>query len=138
MMRALSPDPVDIYVGERLDDRRLELGITQKALAKSVGVTFQQIQKYANGKNRISASRLYQFARILDVHPGWFFEGYAANPDPPADAPEPPPIHWTRLWRNISALPPDVRQSYIALGHSLSAMLKGGSSEPPLSRGSGG
>ena len=138
MMRAQPQNPTDIYVGERLHARRVELGITQKALAKSVGVTFQQIQKYEKGTNRISASRLYQFAAILDVNPGWFFEGYASNTEPAADAPETPPIHWTRLWRVISTLPPDVRQSYIALGHSLAAMLKGGSSEPPSSDGSRG
>ena len=134
MMKALPQNPVDIYVGQRLHARRMELGITQKALAKSVGVTFQQTQKYENGTNRVSASRLYQFAGILDVDPGWFFEGYATNPQPAADAPEPPPIHWTRLWRDLSALPPDVRQSYIALGRTLAAMLKGGPSQPPSSR----
>ena len=127
------PNPVDIYVGTRLRDRRVELGITQEALAESVPLTFQQIQKYEKGTNRISANRLYQLAGFLDVDPGWFFEGYASNTEPAPDTPEPPPIHWTRLWRVISTLPPDVRQSYIALGHSLAAMLKGGSSEPPSS-----
>ena len=106
MMQAQPQNPTDIYVGERLHARRVELGITQKALA--VGVTFQQIQKYEKGTNRISASRLYQFAAILDVDPGWFFEGYPTNTEPAPDTPEPPPIHWARLWRVISTLPPDV------------------------------
>ena len=138
MMQTQPPDPVDIYVGERLHARRVELGLTQEALAKSVLLTFQQIQKYEKGTNRVSASRLYQFAGILNVAPGWFFDGYANNPEPAPDTPKPPPIHWTRLWRVISTLPPDVRQSYVALGHSLAAMLKGGLSEPPSSAGNRG
>ena len=111
MMQTQPPDPVDIYVGQRLHARRVELGITQEALAKSVLLTFQQIQKYEKGTNRVSASRLYQFAGILNVAPGWFFDGYANNPEPAPDTPKPPPHHWTRLWRVISTLPPDVRQS---------------------------
>lgn len=70
------PDPVDIHVGSRLRTRRTLLGMSQEKLAEAIGLTFQQVQKYEMGKNRISASRLYQFAQILDVSISYFFEGY--------------------------------------------------------------
>lgn len=66
---------VDVHVGQRLRERRNELERTQDSLANAVGLTFQQIQKYEKGTNRVSASRLQQFADILDVDVSWFFEG---------------------------------------------------------------
>jgi transcriptional regulator with XRE-family HTH domain len=69
------PSPVDVHVGQRLKQRRNEVGKTQEYLAESVGLTFQQIQKYEKGANRISASRLQQFADTLNVDVPWFFEG---------------------------------------------------------------
>ena len=74
-----APDPVDIHVGNRLRARRILLGISQEKLADSVDLTFQQVQKYERGTNRISASRLYQFAKILDVPVAYFFEKFAGN-----------------------------------------------------------
>ncbi len=68
--------PVDEYVGRRLRERRTLMGMSQESLANSVGVTFQQIQKYERGTNRMSASRLYEFAKILGTDVGYFFEGY--------------------------------------------------------------
>ena len=68
------PHPVDIHVGDRLRFRRKLLGLSQTALGESLGVKFQQIQKYENGANRISASRLYQAASVLDVPISFFFE----------------------------------------------------------------
>lgn len=68
------PHPVDIHVGDRLRFRRKLLGLSQSALGKALGLTFQQIQKYENGANRISASRLYQAASVLDVPISFFFE----------------------------------------------------------------
>ena len=70
-----APDPVDIHVGKRLHARRLELGLSQETLAGHAGITYQQIQKYEHGMNRISASRLFKLAGALGVSPGWFFEG---------------------------------------------------------------
>ena len=67
------PNPIDIHVGMRLRLARAEL--SQTALADKVGVTFQQIQKYEKGTNRISASRLLQLARVLGVDVSYFFEG---------------------------------------------------------------
>ena len=71
--------PVDVRVGRRLKERRNALGITQENLADGVGLTFQQIQKYEKGANRISASRLQQFANILKIEVTWFFEGTAGS-----------------------------------------------------------
>lgn len=68
------PRPVDVHVGNRVRLRRTLLGMSQEALGKAVGLTFQQIQKYERGANRIGASRLYEFARILDIPVSYFFE----------------------------------------------------------------
>ena len=68
-------DPIDVHVGLRIRQRRVLLGMTQVALGQAVGLTFQQVQKYEKGKNRASASRLYEFAVILDVPVEHFFEG---------------------------------------------------------------
>jgi transcriptional regulator with XRE-family HTH domain len=68
------PHEVDIHVGQRLRMRRTLLGLSQGELARQVGLTFQQIQKYERGANRIGASRLAEFAVVLEVPPGWFFE----------------------------------------------------------------
>ena len=68
------PDPVDVHVGRRLRLRRTLLNISQEQLAVSVGVTFQQIQKYERGTNRVSASRIYDLARVLGVEISFFFE----------------------------------------------------------------
>ena len=72
------PNPVDVFVGQRLKSRRNLIGITQENLAEASGITFQQVQKYEKGRNRLSASRLFQFARVLDVPVAYFFEGFAA------------------------------------------------------------
>jgi len=64
---------VDAAIGERIRRRRVELGLTQDQLAGRLGVSYQQIQKYERGANRISASRLYALARRLDVVPGYFY-----------------------------------------------------------------
>ena len=67
--------PIDRYVGDRVRTRRLKLGMSQTKLADAIGVTFQQVQKYENGKNRISSSRLSQIAHVLKVSIAYFFEG---------------------------------------------------------------
>lgn len=66
---------LDRYIGQRLRERRLTLGLSQGELAKAVGLAFQQIQKYETGTDRISASRLFECATALDVPFGWFVEG---------------------------------------------------------------
>lgn len=72
------PDPVDVHVGARLRQRRTLLGMSQEKLAQAFGVSFQQVQKYERGANRISASRLHLLTRILDVPITYFFEGLPA------------------------------------------------------------
>lgn len=67
-------NPVDVHVGSRVRQRRILLGLSQEKLGEAVGLTFQQIQKYEKGANRIGASRLYQFGEILDVDVSHFFE----------------------------------------------------------------
>ena len=68
------PDPVDIHVGSRVRLRRTLLGLSQDKLARAIGVSFQQLQKYERGTNRISASRLYALSKVLGVGISWFFE----------------------------------------------------------------
>jgi transcriptional regulator with XRE-family HTH domain len=72
------PDPVDQHVGGQLRLRRAQAGLTQTELGAKLGLSFQAVQKYESGENRISASRLYQLGRILDVPLSYFFEGLEA------------------------------------------------------------
>ncbi len=76
---------VDLHVGSRVRLRRRILGISQTKLGDALGLTFQQIQKYENGSNRISASRLFEISQILSVEPSFFFEGLPTH-DPKSEA----------------------------------------------------
>lgn len=67
------PNPVDIYVGGRIRTRRAALGMSQEKLAEGLGITFQQVQKYEKGTNRVGASRLHRIAEVLSVSPSFFF-----------------------------------------------------------------
>ena len=71
--RARKSDWIDVHIGVRLRKRRVLLGITQEALAQRVGISFQQMQKYETGENRISAARLFRLSQLLDVPVTWFF-----------------------------------------------------------------
>jgi transcriptional regulator with XRE-family HTH domain len=95
-----TPSPVDVRVGARLRLRRNMLGLSQEKLGEAIGVTFQQVQKYERGTNRIGASRLYELSRVLDVPVSFFFDdtdparapamgGFA---EPPAEAFESDPL----------------------------------------------
>jgi transcriptional regulator with XRE-family HTH domain len=68
------PNPVDVHVGSRVRYRRMIVGMSQEKLGEKMNLTFQQIQKYEKGTNRIGASRLFQLSKILDVPVGYFFE----------------------------------------------------------------
>jgi transcriptional regulator with XRE-family HTH domain len=72
--RGEGPNPIDVHVGARLRLRRTLLGFSQEKLGESVGITFQQLQKYERGANRISASRLFNLAQVLGVSVGFFFD----------------------------------------------------------------
>jgi len=76
-----APDPVDIHVGRRIKIRRSMLKMSQEQLASLIGVTFQQIQKYESGANRVSASRLYDIACALNQPVAFFFEGIETSGD---------------------------------------------------------
>lgn len=71
--------PVDVHVGRRLRLRRTILGLSQDSIGSAIGVTFQQVQKYERGINRMSASRLYDFSKLLKVSIGYFFDGYGED-----------------------------------------------------------
>jgi len=68
------PNPIDVHVGARLRLRRTLLGMSQEKLGDAIGLTFQQVQKYERGANRIGASRLFELSRVLDVPVSFFFE----------------------------------------------------------------
>jgi len=74
------PDPIDLHVGKRLRKRRLMLDMTQTDVATALGLTFQQLQKYEKGTNRISASRLQHLSHVLQVPVPFFFEGLSGPP----------------------------------------------------------
>ncbi|MDT2020406.1 helix-turn-helix transcriptional regulator [Methylocella sp. CPCC 101449] len=73
------PNPIDKHVGSRVRLRRVLLGLSQEKLGDALGLTFQQVQKYEKGANRIGASRLQEISKILDVPPSYFFEGAPAG-----------------------------------------------------------
>lgn len=75
-----SGNPIDVHVGRRIKTRRLVRGLTQDELAKAVDLSFQQVQKYERGANRVSAGRLYELAKALSVPIQYFFDEYA-DPD---------------------------------------------------------
>ncbi len=82
------PNPVDVHVGGRVRQRRLLLGMSQTNLGDALGLTFQQVQKYESGANRVGASRLFHLSQILDVSIEYFFG------DMPADVAAKSPAHW--------------------------------------------
>ena len=72
--RREGPHPVDVHVGSRVRARRTLLGMSQEKLGEALGLTFQQVQKYERGANRVGSSRLFEISRILDVPISYFFE----------------------------------------------------------------
>ena len=121
------PHPVDVHVGTRIRTRRLLLGMNQEKLAKALGLTFQQVQKYEGGANRVSASRLAAIADILDVSVSYFF----AELDAPASELTPQERRFREvrdrpetidLIRYYYAIPDDeVRQRFLAMVKAVAA-----------------
>src|SRR4051812_18882635 len=72
--RSEQPNPIDVQVGSRVRLRRNMLGLSQEKLGEAIGLTFQQVQKYERGANRIGASRLHELSRVLDVPVSFFFD----------------------------------------------------------------
>ena len=87
-MASKAADPIDKHVGARVRSRRTLIGMTQRQLAKKLDLTYQPIQKYEDGRNRIGASRLHQIATILEVPLHFFFQGAARPDSDPDDPPE--------------------------------------------------
>ncbi|OWO95050.1 Cro/Cl family transcriptional regulator [Rhizobium esperanzae] len=79
-MNVKTPNAIDSYVGARIRTRRQLLGMSQERLAEQIGVTFQQVQKYEKGINRIGASRLQRIAEVLHTSPSFFFEQNESQP----------------------------------------------------------
>ncbi len=77
-----SPHNVDLHVGARIRTRRKALGVSQEKLADQLGLTFQQVQKYERGANRVSASKLYEIGQALGAPPAWFYEGLTQTDAP--------------------------------------------------------
>ena len=92
-MAKKAPNPIDKHVGSRVRMRRMMLNMSQEKLGDALGLTFQQVQKYEKGTNRIGASRLQQIAHILQVPVSFFFEGAPHVPGAPtgglSEAPSP-------------------------------------------------
>lgn len=114
------PHPVDRHVGRRVCEKRISLGYNQSDLGRALGLTFQQIQKYEKGANRISASKLWDIARFFKVDIGYFFQGLGAGQPGMAEGETAPFDHdfpSTRYTIEISRLAPQLtsRQQKLAL-----------------------
>lgn len=105
--KARGPDKVDIHVGNRLRTMRTLAGMSQTALGDKIGITFQQIQKYESGANRISASRLWNFAMAFGVQVSSFFEGLDGTP---TETPIPLQRRTLETVRNLERCPPAIRK----------------------------
>jgi len=115
------PREVDVHVGQRVRQRRVLCGLSQTELANAIGLTFQQLQKYERGVNRISASKLWQISQVLDVPVQWFFEEFAEPKGEEDKRKE--SFHMKRetleLVRNYVAAPEDVQQKFLSLVKSI-------------------
>ena len=84
----MTKQDIDTHVGQRLRQRRNMMGLSQEALAKAVGITFQQVQKYEKGVNAMNANRLYEFSQFMRVPISYFFEGVENAMIPEPEEPE--------------------------------------------------
>ena len=118
-MGSKKPDLIDVEVGQRIRIQRLAAGLSQTELAERIGVTFQQVQKYEKGMNRVGAGRLTQIARVLNVPVGSFFDGREAIEQvelqgmdaPLAAMAQPYAYRLLRAYATISD--PDLRESIV-------------------------
>ena len=115
------PREVDVHVGYRVRLRRVLCGLSQTELANAIGLTFQQLQKYESGINRISASKLWQISQILDVPVQWFFKEFS-------EVNEDGDVHYEtflmkretlELVRNYAAAPADIQRKFLSLVKSI-------------------
>jgi transcriptional regulator with XRE-family HTH domain len=99
-----SPSPIDKYVGSRVRMRRMMLAMSQQKLGDALGLTFQQVQKYEKGTNRIGASRLQHICQILQVPVAFFFEGMPSVPGAPQATGAPSPAYVTDFFATSDGL----------------------------------
>ncbi len=119
------PDPVDVHVGGRVRERRVSLGISQAKLGEYLRLTFQQIQKYGKGKNRISASKLWALSHFFEVPVEWFFEGLGETSQKQNDVMA--RLEARQLARYYLACPASTRKRLLALIRATAGMSgKGG------------
>ncbi len=117
---------VDVYVGQRIRQRRWLTGMTQQRLAELVGIKFQQIQKYETGANRVSASRLWDIADALGVTVAFFFEGLKSEEENTTESTENVPVdvmgdkEAMDLIRSYYSIPEDQRRRLFELARVLS------------------
>lgn len=115
------PRDIDVHVGQRVRQRRVLCGLSQTELANAIGLTFQQLQKYERGMNRISASKLWQISQVLDVPVQWFFKEFSDTKD--EDEKRKDSFHMKRetleLVRNYVAAPADVQRKFLSLVKSI-------------------
>ena len=116
------PRPVDAHVGGRVRDRRTLIGMNQEELGKHLGLTFQQIQKYENGMNRITASKLWVISRVLGRPISWFFEGIGKQKRKGDDLLA--KRETLQLVRYFSACDPDVQKHLAALVNAVAGTAK--------------
>ncbi len=116
------PRPVDVHVGGRVKARRTLIGMSQEELGKHLGLTFQQIQKYEKGMNRIGASRLWQFSLILGQPISWFFEGIGKGKRKGDDLLA--KRETLQLVRYFSACDPDVQKHLAAMINAVAGKAK--------------
>ena len=117
MAAAAGPDPVDIHVGARVKLRRVLLGLSQGQLGDAINLTFQQVQKYERGANRISASMLHHIAQVLDVPVSFFFDDMTDDYKlPPAQADDTMTLSESvELIRHYYGIPEAVRRQVFQL-----------------------
>ncbi len=126
--KKLASAQIDQHVGARLRVRRKQIGMSQSGLAEALGLTFQQVQKYERGANRVSASKLYETARVLGVDVAYFFEGVEDGAlARAADAEDNPIIEFALLAegpefaRLLVAMPARLRHRLLELARALGA-----------------
>lgn len=120
---------VDLHVGKRVRQRRWVMGLTQQQLAQALGIRFQQVQKYESGANRISASRLFDLAKALQVPVGFFYEGLGETAEPAGVAEAAEPYDYQiqgkethDLLRAYYALNDGPRKRFLELAKAISGM----------------
>ena len=129
------PNPVDVHVGTRVRLRRTLLGMSQEKLAKAVNLTFQQIQKYERGANRIGASRMYDLAHVLDVRIPWRVDGRAAQaPGERSDVRRHYPKPGFVIIPPQSTMPPPGRDDLEVVGAPWFAKVLAARAAPPMIR----